>query len=234
MNSPGPPSQRKTAADVFWSSTFVSRFDWKLRNAGRITHPLTGAEVKVAQDVPAQSFRRYFGEVMQFAFKAGFIKRSALYLCAITLYDRQLSEDILRRISTPEGLDFQEDSFYCVGVFSPAGWPEERKKQIDIWGNAHFYLVEKGEATYWHVSGPKGPLQSLFDPETLEEKVARATQLLKENTDLTLQGNTIPLEQFLDQHFLDRVVVDTAIEALPGRFQIMEHRGKSYIQRSVG
>ena len=96
-----------------------------------------------------------------------------------------------------------------------------------------FYFVEKGEGTCWIVSGPKSPLRDLFDPENRNEKEARATEALAHHPRLLVPGDQIAFDTFLTEQQLDRESAEAAIETSGGRFQILEHKGKSYIQKST-
>lgn len=238
FSSQKPP----TAQGAHWGETFLNRFDLKVRNAARVTHPRTEEEFNVDPKVQAQRFRRVFGDVTQFPLTAGLLKKGRLTLAAIRLETKDLaatgevtgpSDDILQQVAGPDGLDFKDGTFYCVGIFSPAGWPEEWKSQAEARGNALFYLVEKREGTCWTVFGPKSPLRDLFDPETGGERKARAEKALATHPRLVLSGDQIPMDSFLEEHYLDRESAEAAIQTSGGRFQILEHKGKSYIQMSI-
>jgi hypothetical protein len=43
----------------------------------------------------------------------------------------------------------------------------------------------------------------------------------------------VPMDSFLSEQHLDRPSILAAIETAGGRFQILEYKGKSYIQRST-
>jgi len=240
MTTPDRPSQNPLDAGAFWGDTFLNRFEWKVRNCGQVKCPDTGEEIRLKRNLPSQFFRRAFGEVIQFNLTSSPMKRPRLHLAAICLREpaksperRRPAENLLRQISGAEGLDFKEERFYCTGIFSPGGWPEEWTAQAELQGNALFYLVEKGEGTCWRVFGPKGPLRDLFDPESAQEKTERATKALGDSAKLVLPGDQAALDPFLEEQCLDRAAVESAIKAGPGRYQIIEHKGKSYIQRSV-
>jgi subtilisin family serine protease len=231
------PSQ---APGSHWGESFLNRFDLKVRNAGQLIHPRSGEAFHVDAKVQAQSFRRIFGYVAQFPLTAGLLKKERLTLAAIrlettepvTARQGQLpADDILQQISGPDGLDFRDEVFYCVGVFSSGGWPEEWKSHAEARGNALFYLVEKGEGTCWNLYGPKSPLRDLFDPETEGERKARAEKALAEYPRLVLPGDQAALDLFMEESHLDRESVTAAIGTSGGRFQVLEHKGKSYIQR---
>lgn len=236
MNEPNPPIPHPPAAPVAdWGTTFLNRFDFKVRRAARIVNPLSGEHFEVGSEVRPQTFRRSFGEVVVFPLVSGLIRRSRLHLAAVSLAaggpETRPPEDLLRRIAGPEGLDMQDDTFYAVGIFSPGGWPEERLRRSELRGNAVYYLVYKLEGTRWGVLGPEGPLASLFDPEILDEKRARARAALDNHPRLVLPGDQLPLEALLEQGHLDPVTVGHVVAASGGLFRIIEHRGKSYIQR---
>jgi hypothetical protein len=234
-------SAEASAGSRPYGDIFLSRFDWKVRRAGRLQHPIAEEEIRVERDLQAQRFRRTFGEVTQFVLTAGVLRRLRVNVAAVRLENAGLvrageseapSETCLRQISAPSGLDFQDDRFYCVGVYSSAGWPQEWRVQAEIRGNAMFYLVEKGEGTCWHVYGPKGPFSDLFDPESLAEKTLRAEKALSGSAGL-LSGEQVLLDAFAEEHHLDRAAVETALQTSAGRYQLIEHRGKSYVQRST-
>jgi hypothetical protein len=229
-------------ASALWGDTFLNRFEWNVRNSGRIRCPDSGEEIRLDRNMRAQSFRRLFGEVIQFAVAAGRIGMPRLHLAAVALRSPEGAESearrapaltTLRQISGAEGLDFQDGKFYCVGVFSPGGWPGEWTQQAELRGNALFYLVEKGEGTRWRVFGPQDPLRALFDPESGEEKAARARTALADSVQLVLPGDSVALDSFLQEHGLDRAAVESAIRAGSGRYRIVEYKGRPNIQRSV-
>ncbi len=232
MNDPGssPPPSADAAGD--WGTTFLNRFDFKVRRAGRIPHPVSGELFEVGSDVHPQAFRRSFGEVVLFSLVSGLVRRSRLHLAAVSLtLSTRPPGDLLDRIAGPEGLDMQEDAFYAVGIFSPGGWSEERLARPELRGNAVYYFVHKLEGTRWSVLGPEGPLARLFDPEILDEKRARARAALDRHPRLVLPGDQLALESLLQQEHLDPVTVSRVVEASGGLFRIIEHKGKSYIQR---
>ena len=243
MAAPHPSDkQALPAASAHWGDTFLNRFDLKVRNAGRVVHPWSGEEFLVDPKSQSQSFRRMFGDVTQFRLTAGLIKESRFTLAAIrldpeavtsTAAGRQVAENILQEIMGPSGLDFSDEGFYCIGIFSPAGWPEDWKKHAEARGNAVFYLVEKGEGTTWLAFGHESPLRDLFDPESREEKKSRAESALANHPKLALPGDSVPLDAFLAEHRLDRESAAAAVDVAGGRFQILEHKGRSYIQRSI-
>jgi len=221
------------AAGPAWGVTFLNRFDWKVRNLSHVIHPVTGGEFEVERGIQAQSFRRGFGEVTQFALGAGFMRKARFYLAAVRLDVPAQPQDVLHQISGADGLDLQDERYYCIGIFSPSGWPDEWKAHAEMRGNALFYLVERGEGTCWRVFGPKGPFQDLFDPESAEEKTVRARKVLAECPRLALPGDPIDMNFFVEGYGLNRAAIENAVQAVPGRFQIIDHKGKSYIQRSI-
>jgi hypothetical protein len=238
-SDPADPSSSQESSP-HWGETFLNRFDMKIRAAGKLVEPHSGTEFQVNPKAQAQSFRRLFGSVTQFQFSAGLVRKERLSLAAVRLErvtpvtagSWQPPENLLQQIAGPDGLDFQDEIFYGVGVFSVRGWPESWKQHVEARGNALFYLVEKGEGTLWHVFGSSGPLRGLFDPETVEEKNARAEKALAKHPQLLVPGDQISLDPFLEDNHLDRESVASAINAANGLFQIFEHKGKSYIQRS--
>jgi hypothetical protein len=224
-----------------WGESFLNRFDLKVRSAGQLVHPRSGEIFHVDAKAQTQSYRRIFGYVTQFPLTAGLLKKERITLAAIrleatepvTANQRQLpAENILQQISGPEGLDFRDEVFYCVGVFSSGGWPEDWKSYAEARGNALFYLVEKGEGTRWNIYGPKSRLRDLFDPETEAERKVRAEKALAEYPRLVLPGDQVALDLFMEEYHLDRESVAAAIGTSGDRFQVLEHKGKSYIQRS--
>jgi hypothetical protein len=225
-----------------WGTTFMNRFELKVRSAGRVLHPRSKEEFIVDPNLQPQSFRRAFGDVTQFSLQTGVILRSRVNLTAIRLDPEILvsegsvrhdANDLLQRIMGPDGLDFVGEHFYCVGIFSDAGWPEAWRIHEEVRGNALFYLVEKGKGTSWIVSGRQDPLRDLFDPENGEEKKTRAELALKNHARLVMSGDSVPMDSFLSEQHLDRPSILAAIETAGGRFQILEYKGKSYIQRST-
>lgn len=225
-----------------WGDTFANRFELKVRNAGCVTQPWSGTEFKVDAKAQAQVFRRTFGDVTQFQLTSGLLTKERLTLAAICLERTGLAtmgevlkpaESIFQQIAGPDGLNFEDEAFYCVGIFSPAGWPEEWRDLAEIRSNAMFYLAEKSEGTAWNVFGPEGPLRDLFDPETAGEKQARAARALADHPKLIVAGDQITMNAFLQENHLDRESAEAAIQASGERFQVFEHKGKSHIQRSI-
>ncbi len=237
---PGAPAAAKS--DPRWAETFANRFDLKMRAIGAVKHPWSGEEFKVDPRLQAQTFRRSFGDVTQFPLSSGLLKKGRLTLAAVALEADapatngtlpRPAETIFQQIAGPDGLDFDDEAFYCVGVYSAAGWPEEWKNLAEIRGNAMFFLVEKGEGTRWNVFGPQGALRPLFDPETPGEKKTRAAQALAGHPKLVLPGDQIPMDAFLAEFHLDRQAAEAALQSAGDRFQLLEHKQKFYIQRSI-
>jgi hypothetical protein len=221
-----------------WGEAFLERFDFNVRGCGVVRNPSDGAEFKVSPKAPAQSFRRNFGEVVMFSLSSGLISKSRLHLAAVRLQDagdrdKQAGSDLLKRVAGPDGLDFQDGSFYCVGLFAPSGWSGEWRANAAMRGNALFFLVEKGEGTAWRLSGPDDPVGRLFDPETAEEKSARAVKALAAHPRLVLPGDQIEAAAFAAEQGLAAEDVAQAIAASDGRFQSMDYKGRTYIQRST-
>jgi hypothetical protein len=222
--------------------TFLNRFDFKVRRVGKLIHPAGGETFEVSPETRARSFKRVFGEVAQFRFTSGIISRSRFNLSAISLVAGDQTqagglvnpaEDLLRQIAGPSGLDLADDAYHCIGIFSPSGWAEERKAQMEIRGNAIFYLVQKEEGTLWSVYGSEGPLKQLFDPEIAEEKQMRARDALGKHARLILPGDQIAMDAFLEEHRLDAETVIHTIQDSKGIFEIVEHKGRTYIRRCI-
>jgi len=131
-------------------------------------------------------------------------------------------------------LDFEDDTFYSVGIFSPVGWPRQRKQHPEVRGNAVFFLVEKQrDRRPWAVFGPDCPLSEFFDPETDAEQKTRARDALYDHPTLAIPGEQIPLDSFLSEYELGLEVVAQAIRESDGRFQIIERKGESHVQRLI-
>jgi subtilisin family serine protease len=236
MSTTDSDSQQISGApSPHWGETFLNRFDLKIRHIGQVTQPWSGEAFAVDPKIQSQAFRRKFGDVAQYPLSSGLLVKERFLLAAIRLDPSALEStgNILQQIAGQEGLDFQDKACYCVGIFSPTGWPEEWRNHAEARGNAMFYFVEKGEGTSWIVSGPKSPLRDLYDPESRNEKKARAEKALAHHTRLVVPGDQIALETFLTEQQLDRESAVAAIETSGGRFQILEHKGKSYIQKST-
>ncbi len=218
-----------------WGATFLNRFDFKVRRAGHVIHPVSGEKFEIDPEIEARSFKRVFGSIVQFRLSTGIFSRNRIELTAVDLSagDQNPDADPLRQIAGASGLDFADNAFYCLGVFSRSGWPEDRKTQAEIRGNALHYLVQKEEGTFWSVFGPEGSLKQLFDPEIPDEKKARAANALKTHARLILPGDQVALGVFLEEQRLDSTTVLCVIQDSKGLFEIVEHKGKSYIQRSI-
>jgi hypothetical protein len=218
-------------------AAYLNRFDFKIRTAGHLSHPLNSAVFEIGSNSQAHQFKRVFGEVSQFSFTSGFLHRIHLKLTAISLEPPQNEEsvnaDILQQISGPSGIDVADHAMHCIGIFAPSGWPEERRGQAEIRGNALFYLVQKEEGTRWSIFGPKGPLKQLFDPETAEEKMARARSALDANSGLILPGDQVGMDAFLKEHQLEPTDVLDIIRDSHGILKVLEYKGKNYIQHCI-
>lgn len=232
--TPGP-------GDLRWGDTFLNRFDGKVRGVGCLIHPSSGEEFLVDRRAVVQSFRRAFGQVTQFVLLAGLFKKRQLCLAAISLEDGGLeataqgvrpAEDLYRQVSSPTGLDFSDDTFYGVGIFSPVGWPVTWKRHVEIRSNVYFYVVEKREKTRWDVFGKESPLRDLFNPETSDEKKVRGEKDLANHPGLVLPGDQVPLDSFLGESGLDRGTVEEVIRSSRG-LQLINHKGRWLIQRTV-
>ena len=70
-------------------------------------------------------------------------------------------------------------------------------------------------------------LRGLFEDRKVPEETRQLYASAANSRDL-VKG----LETFLMDQQLDRESAEAAIETSGGRFQILEHKGKSYIQRS--
>ncbi len=228
--------------DQHWGQTFLNRFDLKVRSLRQITHPRSGDEFKVDPGLRVQLFRRTFGEVAQLTVATGLIRKMHLVLSAVRLEGTGLAstgdfpgpaQDVFQQIAGLDGLDFQDEKFYCVGIFSPVGWPAEWKGQEELKGNALFYLVEKATGTRWNVVGPDHAVRDLFDPESQDEKRARAEKALAGHASLILRGDQIAMNDFLEEESLNQETVRSVVESSDERFQIIEHNGKHYILRSL-
>jgi hypothetical protein len=218
-----------------WGATFLNRFDFKVRTAGHLIHPVSGEKFEIDPEMQSRSYKRVFGSIVQFRLTSGIFARNRIELTAVDLLaaDQNPDTDPLRQITGASGLDFADNAFHCLGIFSPSGWPEERKAQGEIRGNAIYYLVQKEGSTLWRVFGPEGSLKQLFDPETPDEKRARAGNALKTHARLILPGDQVAMDAFLEEQRLDSMAVLRVIQDSKGLFEIVEHKGKSYIQRSI-
>ncbi len=218
-----------------WGATFLNRFDFKVRRAGHVVHPVSGEKFEIDPEIEARAFKRMFGSVVQFRLSSGIFARNRIELTAVDLSaaDQSCDMDPLRQIAGASGIDFADNAFHCFGVFSPSGWPEDRKTQAEIRGNALYYLVQKEEGTLWSVLGPEGSLKQLFDPEIADEKRIRAMNALKTHPRLILPGDQVVLDVFLEEQRLDSTTVRCVIQDSKGLLEIIEHKGKSYIQRCI-
>jgi hypothetical protein len=211
-----------------------------VRNAPRIVHPVTGEAYNVGSSLQSQSFRRAFGSVVQYCLVSGLLKKRRLRLAAVRLESEAATpaqvecptDELLRRIAGADGLDFREDTYHCVGIFSPVSWPDAWKDQAEIRGDALFFFVEKGEASCWNIFGPDTPIRAFFDPEDEAEKTTRAAGALSVHPRLAVRGDTVPLAMLLEQLRMPKEPVLRAIEASDGRFQVINNKGKLHIQRS--
>jgi subtilisin family serine protease len=239
------PKEERTippAIDQQCCEEFLNGFEFKVQQRGRFQNPNSKEELKINPKQLPQNFNCPFGRVRQFVFKTGFPKKTArLVLAAITLDAGGLRAadggyapipDLLRQVAGQRGLDITAEVFYVVGIFSPVGWPAEWRRAQGR-GNAIFYFINRGDEGGWEIRGADGPFRPLFDPELPEEKVERARQTLGSHTDLMLPGGQAPLDALLEEFHLDRGSIQAAVQASAGRYRIIDHKGRSAVQRTT-
>jgi len=218
-----------------WGAVFLNRFDFKVRAAGRLSHPLSNAVFEIGPKTQPQQIKAGFGEGEQFRFAAGFLGRTQFKLTAVSLTDTgEANLNLLQQVAGPSGISVSDGALHCAGIFAPSGWPEQLRALADYRGNALFYLVQKEErSTLWSVFGPKGPMKQLFDPETADERRERTKSVLDTDTRLLSVGEQVWLDAFLKEQRLDPSDVLQVIHDSKGIYEIIELKGKAYIQRRV-
>ena len=226
--------------------TFLTRFEGNVRARLGIEHPVTGDVYRIDPGLLVQKFNRRFGRVVQLQLSIRrLLKKHRLVLAAVALEPGGLEEmdgrtrpvpDLLRQIAEPDGLDFQDDAFFVVGVLSPVDWSADWRPHAAIGGSAAYYLVNHVRNTQWRVVGSDKPeeMKSLFDPESLDEKAARARGVLDGHPGLVLAGDHVDVRELASEHGLDRATLDEVVKASNGRWQIIEHKGRAIVQRSAG
>lgn len=221
-----PSGARPRMAEIF-----LRGFERNIRSCREVVIPWSGETLRLDPDARVQTPERLFGEVRQFSFSSGLLKRNRLCLAAIALHDPPPAR-VLELVSGPMGLSFQDDAAYCIGIFSPAGWRDSMETLDPVRGNACVYLVEHLAGTAWSVAGPEAPWKSLFDPETFPEQETRAGTALSAAPDLRFPGGFVFLDGFLEQNHLTREAVERAADSSNGRYLIIEHKGRYAIQRT--
>ncbi len=228
--------------DTQLGDIFLARFDRNVRSQREIPLPCTGETIRLDSETYAQTPQRLFGDVRQFVFQSGLLRRNRLCLAAILLKYAGLrgdpqklspAENLVDQIAGPMGLDFEESVFYAVGIFSPVGWPGSWKTRGTIRENAYFYFVEHIEGTVWEVFGPESPWKNLFNPETASEQQKRAAKALVAAPELVFPGGLIFLDIFLQENRMNREAVEQAVGSSDGRYLIIEHKGKFAVQRTA-
>ncbi len=220
--------------------TFLDRFHKNVSEVGWVAHPTADVALPVRSGA-GQVFRRSFGDGRQFRLRAGprLGPRPRLTLAAVRLSGGGLERceggfgpaaDILGHVI--DGLDGEPKTYYAVGIYSPVGWGDEFTRHVHVRGDAHFYLVERGDSGRWRVFGPEDPLRRFFEPESPSERLARIQKALGEAPELLVSGGQLPLDEFLEEQSILRAVVEEAIRTSGGRLKIIDHRGHSVIQRT--
>jgi len=228
--------------DTQLDDIFLGGFERYVRSQRDIPLPFTGETIRLDPEAHAQTPQRLFGDVRQFVFSSGLLRRNRLCLAAIVLRNAGLrgdpqtlypAENLVDQIAGPMGLNFEMSVFYVLGIFSPVGWPESWKTRGTVRENAYFYFVEHIEDTVWEVFGPEGPWKNLFNPETASEQQKRAAKALVAAPELMFPGGLIFLDSFLQENRMNREAVEQAVGSSDGRYLIIEHKGKFAVQRTA-
>ena len=250
MSVAAQPSVTAVTAPVLVDSrlknAFFSGFDARVRGLNAFRDP-NGDVFLVDPGVASEEFRCPFAEVRQFSFQIGIIDKKHAVLAAVSLERGGLvagatgpepSPDLFSHIGGRDGLRFEDQRFYVVGIFSPVGWPEHWKMVGFSRGNVHSYLVSKVEgSTEWRVDGPDSELSELYDAESPEQRAARERVLftkvqekLNNCRDLrSTAGSPVPIEDFCRDHSLDRGLVQRAVAASTS-YELWVYNGVTYIR----
>jgi hypothetical protein len=233
-------------SDTRLKEAFFSGFDAHVRGLNAFCDP-TGDVFLVDPRIPSEEFRCPFGEVRQFSFQVGIIEKKHAVLAAVSLERDGLVEGasgpepapgLFSHIGGRDGLRFEDQRFYVVGVFSPVGWPEHWKMVGFSRGHVHSYLVSKvAGSSEWRADGPDSELSGLYDAERPEQRAAREQVLftkvqerLKSCRDLrSTAGSPVPIDSFCRDYNLDLTLVQRAVTASTG-YELWVYEGMTYIR----
>lgn len=134
-------------------------------------------------------------------------------------------------------LDLADDVFHYVGILSTVGWQRDAIEQLPARRNLLACLVESRGDGSWRVSRVAderwGGVESVFDPETDEEKVDRVRLFMEEH--LRPKGEFLILRNLCEDLDVSRTVVQTAIDELlaaDGELAVLTSGGREIIKRS--
>jgi len=129
--------------------------------------------------------------------------------------------------------------FHYVGVFAPTSFSEECRQNPLREKNLLTVLIERGPGTAWTVRGaesfPSAGVESLFDLETVPEKVGRCRQAIETHKDLRLRGGLVPIAdlkaalKFPDAVF-DKALADVVLSSPD--LQVKEFDGVKILKHS--
>lgn len=107
---------------------------------------------------------------------------------------------------------------HVLGVLSTVGWEEALRDQVPRGENYSVVLIEQSVTAGWRVdhSLPKelASLVALFDPEDLDEKVARTFYWAMEQPELKIPGGHLDLSRVSATLGITRAVLDRALEQI--------------------
>lgn len=136
-----------------------------------------------------------------------------------------------------EELDLADDVFHYVGILSSVGWQRDAIEQLPARRNLLACLVESRGDGSWRVMRVAderwGGVETVFDPETDEEKVDRVRLYMEEH--LRPKGEFLILRDLCEDLDVSRTVVQTAIDELlaaDGELAVLTSGGREIIKRS--
>jgi hypothetical protein len=129
--------------------------------------------------------------------------------------------------------------FHYVGVFSTTGFTEECLEQPPRSKNVISLLVLRGEDSEWKILNGEGlPWKgagTLFDLETIAEKLDRCRRALTGHPDLRVKGGHVALEEVQRDLDLSDALFERALSKLleeEEEFQVREIDGIRILQRA--
>lgn len=108
------------------------------------------------------------------------------------------------------------EAYHVIGILSTVGWEEAVRERIPRGENYSLVLVEQMGAAGWRLdhSLPKDleSLLSVFDPEDLDEKVARTFYWVTQQPELKIPGGHLDLGRVGETLGITREVLDLALK----------------------
>lgn len=147
------------------------------------------------------------------------------------------------RLGAPEAkravgeLDLPDDVFHYVGILSTVGWTPDAVDQIPARRNLLCCLVENVGGSAWRLhmvpDDRWGGVETVFDPETEEEKVDRVRSFMEHH--LRPKGEFLILRNLCEDLDVPPTLVQTAVDAMladDGELTVVSLSGRDIIKRS--